>query len=198
MSIPERHLGPRSSDSGPWTRSSSIPWDLVRNVYQRLPFSKVPGGSRPQPSLRSAGRILVPTVWAHLCPGSCCLLDQEVNDRRDECGHFRPAEEGGDAPEGGITWDAGTSSGMAACLLAPPSPAGSRGPVGTGDDVITQQAALGGRTAGRSLCLPVSLLPLPGPVSEGASGGDWRSWGQPAGNEADPPGSCCRRHVKDA
>lgn len=66
-------------------------------------------------------------------PWSCCLLGQEVNDRRTGCGHCRPAEEGGDAPGGGITWDAGASSGMAACPHLhphPPGPGGrrSRGP----------------------------------------------------------------------
>ena len=53
---------------------------------------------------------------------------------------------------------------------SPTSPAGCRGPVRTGDHVITRRAALGGRTAGWSLCLPASFLRLPWPMFEGAGG----------------------------
>lgn len=48
-----------------------------------------------------------------------------------------------------------------ACAPTPTCPV--QGAAGIGDHVITQQAALGGQTAGQSLCLPTSLLPLPWP-----------------------------------
>lgn len=66
--------------------------------------------------------------WSQLTFAAVSWAQRSMTGRNG-CGHFRPAEEGGDALEGGITWDAGTSSGMAACLCPHPhlpSPGGRR------------------------------------------------------------------------